>query len=175
MADKRYIWSRAAKEGLILAAVTVGTTLLGGFCKSGFLGILIWIAKLAGSIFVLRAIMLNFRDEFHPTSTFGYGFKVCLCSSVVCAAWSFVMYEFIFADIAVESFEQVIQAIGSSGQMTDELSDVLYNMQDNYPQYSSIVTFVWSVLCGLIFSAIISESTRNRDIFAGDDNDEKTE
>jgi len=173
MEDKGNIWSRAAKDGLILAAVTVVTTLLGGFCKIGFLNILLWMAKLAGSIMILRAAMIRFGHDNGNKPTFGYGFKVCLCSSIVCAAWTFVMYELIFPDVAVQAFDEAIQMIGNSGQMTDELADLFYKLQGNYAKYSSVAIFVWAVLLGLIFSAIISESTRNKDIFAQDnDNDE---
>lgn len=169
-------WSRAAKDGLILAAVTVIITLISGWNKSGFLGILLWAVKFIGSIMVLRAAMKAFGKDNPSTPTLGYGLKVCLCSSLVCAVWAFVMYSYVFPDIASTAFEAVYESFGQSGlTVTDQMSDALAKLEDNYAQYTSMVSFVWDLLLGLLISSILANSTKNNDIFSEAEDSETLE
>lgn len=164
-------WSRAAKDGLILAAVTVVITLISGWNKSGVLGAALWIVKFVGSILVLRTAMKAFGADNPSTPTLGYGLKVCLCSSLVCAVWAFVMYTFIFPDIASQAFEAVYEGYAQAGfSVTDQMTDMMTNLEDHYAQYTCVISFFWDLLLGLIISSILANSTKNDDVFFEDDN-----
>ena len=82
-------WSLAAKDGLILAAVTVVISTLTFLTKNSFLNGLLWLVKLVGSIWLLRVIMQRYGKAHPDESTFSYGAIVCVLSAVVCAVWSF--------------------------------------------------------------------------------------
>ena len=52
------------------------------------------------------------------------------------------------------------------GAMLPEgFSDVMLRMEDNYAQINCISGFFWCVLLGIIFSAILSRNSRNRNVF----------
>ena len=160
-------WSLAAKDGLILAAVTVAISTLTFLTKNGFLNGLLWLVKLVGSIWLLYVIMQRYGKTHPDESTFGYGAIVCILSAVVCAVWSFVEYQFLFPDAVAEAFEQLYTQLGQMGSMMPEnFTDVLLKMEDNYAQINCISTFVWCTLLGLLFSAILARTTSgNRSVF----------
>ncbi|MBQ0024405.1 MAG: DUF4199 domain-containing protein [Bacteroidales bacterium] len=171
-------WSAAAKDGLILAAVTVVCTLISAFLKTPWLGSILTLVKLVGSIWVLRVIMLNYGKARPSETTFGYGFLVCLFSSIVCAVWSFVLYEFITPGTYEEAMLQAQEMLSGYGQeMTEEFDEAMALVGDNFSKISSITTFLWCTFLGLIFSAILSSGTsRNKDIFAdsrGEEDDDE--
>ena len=154
-------WSLAAKDGLILAAVSVVVSTLTFLTKNSILGGLLWIVKLVGSIWVLRVILRRYADSHPDEPTFGYGVIVCVLSAFVCAVWAFVEYQFLFPNAVAEAFDQMFQGFEQMGTMLpDEFLDVMLRMQDNYAQINSITTFFWCSLLGLVFSAILSRGSR---------------
>ena len=145
-------WSLAAKDGLILAAVTVVVSTLTFLTKNGFLSGLLWLVKLGGSIWLLSVIMKRYGKAHPDESTFGYGVIVCTLSALVCAVWSFVEYQFLFPNAVAEAFEQLYAQFDQMGAMFPEgFTDVMLRME--------------GVLLGIIFSAILSRSGRNRSVF----------
>lgn len=144
----------------MLAAITVVCTLLSGLVKNGILNWLLWLVQLVGSIWLLKIFMNNYGKAHPGEATFGYGFAVCLMSSVICGAWAFVMAQYIFPDSAADAFAQARLIIEQTGQdMTDEVNDTFQYVEDNYSKLNSVSTFIKCVIEGLIFSAIIN--TRN--------------
>ena len=153
-------WSLAAKDGLILAAVTVVISTLTFLTKNGFLNGLLWLVKLVGSIWVLRVLMHRYGQDHPDESTFGYGAIVCVLSAVVCAVWSFVEYQFLFPGAVAEAFEQMYSQIGQMGSMMPEnFTDIMLKMEDNYAQINCISTFIWCSVFGLLVSAILARSS----------------
>ena len=159
-------WSQAAKDGLILAAVTVVVSTLTFLTKNSFLGTLLWLVKLAGSIWVLSVIMKRYGKANPEASTFGYGVIVCVLSALVCAVWAFVEYQFLFPGAVAEAFEQAYTAFEQMGTgIPDGMTDVLLKMEDNYAQINCISTFFWCSLLGLVFSAILSRTGTHKSVF----------
>ena len=156
-------WSLAAKDGLILAAVTVVVSTLTFLTKNAFLSSLLWLVKLVGSIWLLNVILKRWRETHPDRSAFGYGARVCLLSAVVCAVWAFVEYQFFFPGSVTEAFEQMYVQLGQMGSsVPDEATDLLLKMEDNYAQIVCISTFVWCTIFGLIVSAILTRGSRRR-------------
>ena len=150
-------WNTAAKDGLILSLVTIVCMTLGLFNGNGFLGMVIWVAKLVGSILLLKFFMKRFSESEGPGSNFGYGVKVCLCSSLVCAAYSFLMYGWLFPEKVTEIFDSLLETMSSMGNMPDESRDIILTVEDNYPQLSCLITFFWCSFLGIILSAILRD------------------
>lgn len=163
-------WSQAAKDGLILAAVTVVVSTLTFLTKSTFLGMLLWAVKLGGSIWLLSVIMKRYGIAHPDQSTFGYGVIVCLLSAIVCSVWAFVTYQFLFPDAVAEAFDQAFSAFDQMGALPEEFTDVMLKMQDNYAQINCITTFFWCTLLGILFSAILSHAgKRSQSIFSDEE------
>ena len=164
-------WTLAARDGLILAAVTVVISTLTFLTKNNVLSTLLWLLKLVGSIWVLRVLMRRYGLDHPGESTFGYGAAVCVCSALVCAVWAFAEYQFLFPGAVAEAFDQMFEAFGQMGSaMPEEFTDVLLRMEDNYAQINSITTFFWCSLLGLLFSAIISSiDARRKSVFTDEE------
>lgn len=160
-------WSLAAKDGLILAAVTVVVSTLTFLTKNSILSLLLWLVKLGGSIWLLSVIMKRYGKAHPEESTFSYGLIVCVLSAVVCAVWAFIEYQFLFPGAVAEAFEQMYTQFEQMGSVfPDEFTDVLLKMEDNYAQINCISTFIWCTLLGLLFSAILARTTSgNRSVF----------
>ena len=159
--------SLAAKDGLILAAVTVVVSTLTFLTKNSFLSTLLWLVKLGGSIWLLWVILKRYGKDHPNESTFGYGVLVCLLSAIVCSVWAFVEYQFLFPNAVAEAFEEMYTNFEQMGAMfPDSVSDIMLKMEDNYAQINCITSFFWCVLLGVIFSAILSRPTSgNRSVF----------
>lgn len=158
--------SLAAKDGLILAAVTVVVSTLTFLTQNGFLSTLLWLVKLGGSLWLLGVIMRRYSLANPGEPAFGYGVKVCVLSAVVCAVWTFVEYQFLFPGAVAEAFEQLYATLAQMGQsLPEEVTDTILKMEDNYAQINCITTFVWCSLLGLLFSAIFARSGRRRSVF----------
>lgn len=163
-------WSLAAKDGLILAAVTVVVSTLTFLTQSSFLNILLWVVKLGGSLWLLSVILKRYGEAHPEESTFGYGVIVCVLSALVCAVWSFVEYQFLFPNAVAEAFEETYATIGQMGaSLPDEFTDMMLKMEDNYAQINCITTFFWCSLLGLAFSAILSHGSGRKSVFSDEE------
>lgn len=169
-------WGLAAKDGLILAAVTVVVSTLTFLTKNSFLGTLLWLVKLAGSIWVLSVIMKRYGKEHPDASIFGYGAIVCMLSALVCAVWAFIEYQFLFPGAVAEAFEQAYTTFEQMGaSFPEEMRDVLLKMEDNYAQINCISTFFWCALLGLVFSAVLSRTGTRKSVFTEDEMKQNSE
>ena len=160
-------WSLAARDGLILAAVTVVVSTLTFLTQNPILNTLLWLVKLGGSIWVLSVVMKRYGNTHPEESVFGYGVIVCILSALVCAVWAFVQYQFLFPDAVAKAFEQAETQIAQMGTaFPDEFTDVMLRVEDNYPQINCITTFFWCTLLGLLFSAILARrGARGKSVF----------
>lgn len=150
-------WGRAAKEGLILALVTVIVMTLQVLTKNQILSSLLWILKFVGSIWILVIFIKKYMFDNPSESGFSHGFRVCLCSSLICAIYTLLLYGFLFKDFAKEAFEQVWDEMGAAiNQMPEEARNMMFWFEDNFAQINCISTFFWCLLCGILFSAIIN-------------------
>ena len=94
-------WSSAAKNGLILASITIGVSLISSLLHSSsfIVGALLWIVKTGGSIWLLHKIMKEYsalKESISYGESFKYGFAVTLFSSLVISAYLFLSLTVIF-------------------------------------------------------------------------------
>ena len=153
-------WGCAAKEGLVLALVTVVVMTLGMITKSAFLSMLLWAIKLVGSIWILAIFMKRYGAAHPGERTFSYGAMVCLCSSAVCAIYTLLLYGFLFPDAASMAIEQTMEALSQYElPQMEEVTDAIAKVEDNYAQIQCITSFFWCTVFGLMVSAVLSRST----------------
>lgn len=182
-------WIEAAQDAVFLSLFTVVTELIGGFVSNGgtagqgflasILGFVLWFVKFGGSIWFLLRCLKRFAASDSESSLFAQGMRTCLLSSIICAAFTFLMYSAIFPGLTEMVFSQVTEALGTA-QLPSEAETALLRIQDNFPQFSAMTVFFWCLICGLVFCAILSPSAqRSVDIFNGmqleDDENEEDE
>ena len=151
-------WVSAARDGLLLALVTIAIQSLSIFIKEmpGFLGIITWLVKTGGSIYLLVRFVKTFMAGRQDASAFGYSIRICLFSSLVIAAFTFVQMQYIQPEVVSTAFDAAIAQMGS--QLDSESIDQLNRISDNPGRVMSIATFFWDMLLGLLASAIISSA-----------------
>lgn len=160
-------WSGAAKDGLLLSLVTIVVITLQMLTGSTFLNMLLWTIKTVGSLWILIIFMKKSALLRPGESPFGYGFRVCLCSSAVIAVYNLLLYGFLFPNYATEAIESAMQVISTASIPNyDEFSTMMAKVEDNYAQIQCVSTFLWCTFFGLIASAIAGSSiSRRKDIF----------
>ena len=164
--ERNTLWGEAGIDGIFLALVTIVIATLETFIGSGILNMVLWIAKLVATIWLLRFFMQRYGSNNEGASTFKFGFATSFCSAVLCGVFYFALYRFICPEKITETFDLVISNMASAGALTDEMSDSLLMVQDNFAQLSCVLIFLWCTFLGLIFSAILSKKPGNAgDIF----------
>ncbi|MCK9304600.1 MAG: DUF4199 domain-containing protein [Bacteroidales bacterium] len=160
-------WSLAAVNGLMLALVTIIITLVQTILEPGSaIKILLWALKLGLSLWLLYYFIKDHSKEqelYTYRDGFIYGFKICLLSSVVCAAYIFLHYTLIFPDAAAESLEQAAAMLQSGNP---EALETIERIGGKLPQISTIVTLIYNTLFGLVASAVIANYTKKGDVFS---------
>lgn len=158
-------WSSAATGGLILSLVTIVVIVIQTVLEPGkLINILLWIAKLAGSIALLHYFIKDYSKGFSSFSYkegLSYGFLVCLLSSFICAAYMFLHYLVIFP----ESTEAVLEAVATATQSSPEGGDLIAKLEKYLPHYVFIFSFIYYTLFGLLVSAIIANYTKKEELF----------
>lgn len=167
-------WTSAARDGVFLALVTIIPQTISALVDSAALGMLLWAVKFAGSIWILMRFMKRFAASGTEGSVSGYGIRVCLFSTIICAAYAFAMYSFIFPDLVTEAFEQ-IPALLEGKTLPEEAEDMLLKMEDNFAQYAFTATLIWDFICGLILSAILAGPASQASLFAGEESGNQEE
>ncbi|MBQ7576245.1 MAG: DUF4199 domain-containing protein [Bacteroidales bacterium] len=160
-------WTSAAKDAVFLSLFTIvpqliSTLLTKGGTETGVLqtivGFLIWVVKFGGSIwFLYRCMKLWAADNDVPV--FGQGMKICLFSSIICAAFAYLMYAVLFPGMVETVFAQVTEQL-SSTPLPSEAETMLLRMEDNFAMISFVSTLIWCIICGWLFSGIISSSLK---------------
>lgn len=161
-------WTIAAKDAIILALFTIVPQLIsalinGGGAKTGFiyslLGFLLWAVKFGGSLWFLYRIMKLWSERGQEGTPFSQGMKTCLLSSIICAAFAYLMYAVLFPGMVETVFAQVTEQL-SSTPLPSEAETMILRMEDNFAMISFVSTLIWCIICGWLFSGIISGSLK---------------
>lgn len=168
--ENKYFFRYAAVDGLILSSVTVAVLLFSPLLRNvPFVGFFINVIKIAGCLTLLYYLMKRYAVANNCTrygQCFGYGVIVCLFSSLICAAFSFISAKFIYNGLYEQQLLEMREMYLSSdyGIGVDTLDYVI----DNYSTLLFFSSIVYYFIIGLIFSAIFAGPTRvKEDPFAG--------
>lgn len=166
-------WSSAAKNGLILASITIGVFLTSSLLhSSSFIVVaLLWIVKTSGSIWLLHRIMKEYsalKESITYGESFKYGFAVTLFSSLVISAYLFLSLTVIFPsemEKLTEVMQMVMQMVMANGNYTAEEESAMERLMGILPQYSVIVNIIYLSILGAIASAVIASFTKRTNPF----------
>lgn len=178
MCDKKKMWNSAGKAGLILGAVSilyffVSQWLAGmsaGKATSAFLisvlNFLVWAAKFAGCIILMRLFMKKFaagEEQADNSDTFKWGMATAFLSALVYSAAYLAYVLFISPEVFEESFDLIMQNYSS---MLDSNSiDAIDALKDRMPTLSFFGNLIYCFLFGTILSAILSRNIPSRNPF----------
>ncbi len=162
-------WREAARDGLLLALVTVVLISFNALVENAALKMLIWLVKFVGSVWLLHFFMKKFMKGEPRNYVFRQGVRITLFSSIICAAYTFFMYSVLFPEMITEIFEAFYSA-PEFASLPDNMTDMMLKLEDNFARYSCIATFFWNFILGIIISAIIARSIVPKTIFTEDDN-----
>lgn len=166
--EKKYLFRYASVDGLILSSITVAVLLISPLLRNvPYVGFIVTVAKIAGCLTLLYYLMKKYawaNNCKRYGECFGYGLLVCLFSSFVCAAFSYISAEFIYSGIYEQQLLEMreIFLASNSGGTTNAFEFML----DNYSVILFFSSLVYYFIIGLIFSAIFAGSVRIKDPFA---------
>lgn len=172
--ERQQIWSRAARDGAVLGAVSVAAGLLatavpavaGAGAVASMAGVIIWAAKTAGSYILLKRQIASRPVSGSP---FRYGLKVVLFSSILYSAYIAADLTYISPDRIKESFDLIYSMY--NGLLDSNSMQSLEAIEDRMPLYATISQFIWCYLFGTVFSSIISSGLRRKESPFGEDSD----
>jgi predicted membrane protein len=168
-------WSSAAMNGLFLSLVTVIITLLTTIVeiKSVPINIIIWVIKLAGSMWLLFYFMKQYSGNFNQISykdSFIYGFLVCVFSSIICSCYTYLSFTVIFPGMA-DKITETYQLIMAQQNVSESEEAAAEKMMNKLPEIMLGGMFIYLTIIGLISSSIMANYTKKTDIFASNEND----
>lgn len=177
------IWNDAARTGLMLGIATVAlqalmqfvTGLIDSAILKGLSEFILWAAKFATCIFLMRWFMKNFVKA-HPEAinkdTRHYGEAIAILSAFIVAAYTLVYYLYINPDVVQESMDMIRESYSSF--MTSSQIDEIENSMADLPVISFFTVFIYCSLYGTLLSGILSNNIpARRSIFDEPDEDEQ--
>lgn len=162
-------WSIAAKDGLILASVTIVLAIISSLINSSsfILSSIIWILKTGGSLWLLHKFMKDYsaQADYMPYGkSFGFGFAVCLCSSLVVSIYLFISITLLFPE-QMDAVMEIMQEAMSKGLYTAEQESAIERLMGNLPKYMLFVNFIYLSIFGAVASAITATFTKKDNLF----------
>lgn len=168
--EKINIWNEAAVPGLVLGLVSIVymvvnllTSRLAGTGGAAFLigllGFVLWAAKIAACILLLRHFLLAFsrRNPYADNrKVFQFGMVVALFSALLYSGFYLVYTLYINPDMIAASMEAAMSAY--AGMMDSEMMSAMQNMQDSMPAIGFFSNLIWCWLFGTVLSAIFSRN-----------------
>ena len=170
---RKEMWNSAAEAGLILGLIPTAymfiTMWIAG--NPGFLGtvlnMILWAAKFAGCIMVMRHFMKKYADA-HPKvenkDTFNFGMATALLSALVYSAAAFANVAFISGDLLVEQINLSIQQMSS--MMDSNSMAMMESYIEKLPQLTFFSNLIYCTAFGTVLSFILSRNIPSRDPFA---------
>ncbi len=173
MTDRKSLWNEAGKAGLLLGGVSTAylllTALLGKVPSHkvllGILNFLLWAAKFAGCILLMRALMQRFvrlNPEADNSDSFRFGVVAALLSALFYAACNLAYVTFLAPDLYSAALDGVMQ----NPMMDANSRDALLKLEPQLPKIGFFVNLAYCFLFGTILSAILSRSIPSHDPFA---------
>lgn len=174
--SRRDIWDGAGKAGLVLGLVSIAYVLLswlltklggstGMALLSTLLAFVLWVAKFAGCILLMKLFMTRFAAA-HPdadnSDTFRFGMVTALLSALIFSAFDMAYLTWIAPDTLAQAMEAVQESYGS--MLPAESLEALENI--NFGTVTFFVNLIYCFLFGTVLSAILSRNIPSRNPFA---------
>ena len=167
------MWNKAAEAGLVLGLISTAYMFINMWIAAnpGFLGtvlsMILWAAKFAGCILVMRNYMKKFAvvyPEIENKDTFNFGMATALLSALVYSAAAFANVAFISGDLLVEQINLSIQQMSS--MMDSNSMAMMESYIEKLPQLTFFSNLIYCTAFGTVLSFILSRNIPSRDPFA---------
>jgi len=171
--DKTYnakdIWNKASEAafvvGIIPIAVSLLSILVGKWSgdstiiniTKGFVSFILWAAKFAGCIYLMKFFMERFQQSFPgicKADLFKFGSLVAVLSALIVSAYELI--DFIYLE--PEKVDAIKELFNSPvySKLDANSVDVLNKISDSYPQVAFASKFVYCTVYGIVLSSIIA-------------------
>ena len=177
MNEKNSIWEHAGKAGLVLGGVSIVymliTALTGKLAENAggglsfllaALNFLLWAAKFAACIFLMRFFMQRFAKA-DPTAdnnrVFRFGARTALLSALLYSAFYLAYVSF----IAPDTFEKALEMLQDNPFLGSSDMAAVEEMIPRLPTFSFFANLIYCWLFGTILSAILSRNIPARNPF----------
>lgn len=164
--DTKTTWSLAAKNGLIFSLISIIANLLTTTLELAMtMNILVVIVKFVLIIWLLYYYMKHYTEDVSGYvsygTSFGYGFKLCLCSAFVCTVFAVLLYFVIAPDLLEKSLETALPMMQNSYPGIELDYDEIMKIA---PTLVIVSEMLKCLFWGLVLPAIIANFTKNTDI-----------
>lgn len=177
MTDKKALWDRAGKAGLVLGLVSCAYLLINGFTAAlgsgnalgaaaiSILNAVLWLAKLVGCVLLMKMFMKRFAAATGAdnSDTFKFGIATALLSALIFAAFCMAYYSFIQPDALTQSFDMMME--GYSDYFTSDMMESVEKLSPRMPTYMFFTQLFYCFIYGLVLSAILSRNIPSRNPF----------
>ena len=174
MNEKKSVWESAGKAGLVLGGVSIAFMLLsmltGKLSGSapafllGLLSVVLWIAKFAGCIYLMRYFILKFAAD-DPTvdnsRAFRFGTLTALLSALLYSAFYLAYTSF----IAPDTFTQAMEVLQDNPMIDSNTMSQMEELMPKMPTYAFFGTLIYCWLFGTILAAIFSRNISSSNPF----------
>ena len=177
MNEKNSIWEHAGKAGLVLGGVSIVymliTALTGKLAENAggglsfllaALNFLLWAAKFAACIFLMRFFMQRFAKA-DPTAdnnrVFRFGARTALLSALLYSAFYLAYVSF----IAPDTFEKALEMLQDNPFLGSSDMAAVEEMIPRLPTFSFFANLIYCWLFDTILSAILSRNIPARNPF----------
>ena len=168
-------WESAGYAGLALGMVSIvymyaNNTLSTSGISVGLIsliGVLLWIAKFAGCIFLMKFFMKKFHAA-HPETTnkdvCRMGVITALLSAFFFASLQFVDMAYLSVEFYTSQYDTIIQQYSSV--MDSNSMSMLKNILERLPQFTFAWTLIYCTAFGSVLASILSRNIPSKDPFA---------
>lgn len=173
--QKKILWNKAAKNGLVLGLFTAVCRILSqGISQSDastgtvVLNATIWLVQTGGCIWIMKFLMERLVGQFDGVDnrdTARYGRLLALTSSLIFAACMLFYVVLLAPGTVSEQMDLIYKLYGQ--YMDENMRASLKSIENNYPQIMFFSTWLYSWLYGIVLSAILSISIPRKAPFAG--------
>ena len=165
---RKDFWDGAGKAGIVLGVVSILYMLIEQFLLQGLaekigafpstiITYVLWAAKFAGCILLMRWFMKRFAGRFEDVTRRDvnrYGNAVALTSALIYSAFVLAWSKFIDPDMFSRAFE--IAAEQYSSFMDSNTMDMMEQMKGKMPVIAFFSNFIYCYLFGAILSSILA-------------------
>lgn len=165
---RRDFWDHAGKAGLVLGAISILYMVIEqlwlenaaeaiGNLPASLAAFVLWAAKFAGCILLMRWFMQRFVSKYDAVSqrdASRYGTAIALLSALIYSAFVLAWSKFIDPEMYARAFETVMTQY--SAMMDANSIEMVEQLQDRMPTIAFFSNFIWCFLFGTVLSSILS-------------------
>ena len=172
---QKNMWNTAGKAGLYLGLASTVYLFITQFMNqadlpafvNSILTFVLWAAKFAGCIWIMKFFMKKFaseNDSVNNSGIFRLGMMMAILSAIVYSAFSFANVAFISADFFEAQMDTIMQQMGS--MMDSNTQSLFESYMENLPQITFVSNLIYCFIFGTVLSFILSKNIPSKDPFA---------